>query len=177
MNNARVAWGALFAQDQWTLRRLTLQGGRAVRSIVELVPRAAGRAVAVSAYAHLPPEDTGVDSYKDVTLRMGAAYDLAGNGKTVLKVSLGKYLEGAGVTGTYANTNPSLRMPQTTPVFGTGRGDACMDRCQPQLRARLRPAEPRRPGPAGERWRCLRRDLEHAVRPERADQQLRSAAS
>ena len=31
---------------------------------------------------------------------------------------LGEYLEGAGVTGTYANTNPSLRMPQTTPVFG-----------------------------------------------------------
>ena len=34
-------------------------------------------------------------------------------------MTLGKYLEGAGVSGTYANTNPSLRMPQTTPVFGT----------------------------------------------------------
>jgi hypothetical protein len=49
---------------------------------------------------------------------MGAVYDLAGNGKTVLKVRLGEYLEGAGVTGTYASTNPSLRMPQTTSVFG-----------------------------------------------------------
>jgi hypothetical protein len=50
---------------------------------------------------------------------MGAAYDLFGSGRTVLKFSLGKYLEGVGVTGTYANTNPTLRMPQTTSVFGT----------------------------------------------------------
>src|SRR6185436_1872075 len=33
--------------------------------------------------------------------------------------SLGRYLEGAGVTGTYANSNPTLRMPQTTMTFGT----------------------------------------------------------
>ena len=42
-----------------------------------------------------------------------------GTGRTALKMSLGKYLEGAGVTGNYANTNPTLRMPQTTSVFGT----------------------------------------------------------
>src|SRR4030095_2005892 len=65
------------------------------------------------------PETRGVDSYKDVTPRMGVVYDLFGTGKTVLTMSLGKYLEGAGVSGTYANTNPTLRMPQTTPVFGT----------------------------------------------------------
>ena len=34
-------------------------------------------------------------------------------------MTLGRYLEGAGVTGNYANTNPSLRMPQTTQTFGT----------------------------------------------------------
>jgi len=34
-------------------------------------------------------------------------------------MSLGRYLEGAGVNGVYANANPTLRMPQTTPVFGT----------------------------------------------------------
>jgi hypothetical protein len=50
---------------------------------------------------------------------MGTAYDLFGNGRTAMKVSLGKYLEGAGVSGNYANSNPTLRMPQTTSVFGT----------------------------------------------------------
>ena len=50
---------------------------------------------------------------------MGATYDLFGNGRTAIKASLGKYLEGAGVTGMYANSNPTLRMPQTTSAFGT----------------------------------------------------------
>jgi hypothetical protein len=65
------------------------------------------------------PETPGVDSYKDITPRMGAAYDLVGTGRTVLKVNFGKYLEGAGVSGNYANSNPTLRMPQTTMSFGT----------------------------------------------------------
>ena len=34
-------------------------------------------------------------------------------------MSIGKYLEGVGASGIYANTNPTLRMPQTTPAFGT----------------------------------------------------------
>jgi hypothetical protein len=50
---------------------------------------------------------------------MGAAFDLSGDGKTALKVSLGRYLESAGVFGIYNTPNPSLRMPQTTPVAST----------------------------------------------------------
>src|SRR5206468_5514913 len=46
-------------------------------------------------------------------------YDPFGNGRTTIKVNLGKYLEGVGVSGNYANTNPTLRLPQTTSVFGT----------------------------------------------------------
>ncbi len=33
-------------------------------------------------------------NWKDVTPRMGASYDLFGNGKTALKVSLNKYVVG-----------------------------------------------------------------------------------
>ena len=36
--------------------------------------------------------------YHDITPRFGAAYDLFGNGKTALKVNLGKYLQGASVS-------------------------------------------------------------------------------
>ena len=45
------------------------------------------------------PETRGVDSYKDITPRLGASYDVFGNGRTALKVHLGRYLDGAGTVG------------------------------------------------------------------------------
>ncbi len=65
------------------------------------------------------PETAGVDSYKDITPRLGVAYDVFGDGRTALKVHLGRYLDGAGTSGIYLNTNPTLRLPQTTSRFGT----------------------------------------------------------
>ena len=75
------------------------------------------------------PETKGVDSYKDITPRMGAAIDVFGNGKTALKVNLGKYLEGVGVSTTYANSNPTLRVPSTTGPFGVVGASQDLDRC------------------------------------------------
>ena len=60
-----------------------------------------------------------MDSYKDISPRVGLAVDLFGNGRTAVKASLGRFLDGAGTSGIYASTNPTLRMPQTTPAFGT----------------------------------------------------------
>jgi carboxypeptidase family protein len=119
VNDARVAWQGLFAQDQWTRNRLTLQGAVRFDRAWSWFP---AQQEGPSRFLPEPiviPETRGVDSYKDITLRMGAAYDVTGNGRTALKVTLGKYLEGAGVSGIYANTNPTLRLPQTTSVFGT----------------------------------------------------------
>ena len=118
VNDARVAWQGLYVQEQWTRDRLTLQGAlRFDRARSWFPPQQEGP----SRFLPTPiiiPETPGVDSYKDITPRVGVAYDPAGTGRTALKLSLGKYLEGAGVTGNYANTNPTLRMPQTTSVFG-----------------------------------------------------------
>ncbi len=49
---------------------------------------------------------------------MGMAYDVFGNGKTAVKMNLGKYLEGVGVSTNYANSNPTLRIPTSTGPFG-----------------------------------------------------------
>ena len=87
---------ALFAQEQWTFRRLTLQGALRFDRATQLVPGATGRTVEVPAGRDHLPRDEGVDSYKDITPRMGVAYDVFGNGKTALKFNVGKYLEGVG---------------------------------------------------------------------------------
>jgi len=70
----------------------------------------------------------GIDSYKDLTLRMGAAYELIGQGRTVVKATLGKYLEGVGITGNYANTKPHTAAAADDVGLRHSRSDARMDR-------------------------------------------------
>jgi hypothetical protein len=119
VNNARAAWDGFYAQDQWMYRRVTLQGAVRFDRARSWFPAQQEGPSRFLPAAIVIPETRGVDSYKDVTLRAGAAYDVRGNGRTALRMNLGKYLEGAGVNGTYANANPTLRMPQTTSMFGT----------------------------------------------------------
>jgi hypothetical protein len=109
--DSRAHFYGLYAQEQWTLGRLTLQGAvRFDHARSWFPPQTEGPT------RFLPnplsfPETKGVDSYKDITPRFGAAYDVFGNGKTALKVNVGKYLEGVGITGNYAGPNPTVRLP------------------------------------------------------------------
>ena len=155
MNNTRVAWQAIYLQEQWTRDRLTLQGAVRFDRARSWFPE---QQEGPSRFLPAPiiiPETRGVDSYKDITVRAGATYDVSGNGRTALKLSLGKYLEGAGVIGNYANTNPTLRMPQTTSIFGPAGVTRAWNDAEPELRARLRLAEPAGAGSeAGRRRSC-----------------------
>jgi hypothetical protein len=119
VNNTRVAWVGLFIQDQWTRDRLTLRGALRFDRAVSWFPQQQEGPSRFLSNPIVIPETRGVDSYKDLTPRVGVAYNLSGTGKTAIKMSVGKYLEGAGSMSMYANSNPTLRMPQTTSVFGT----------------------------------------------------------
>jgi hypothetical protein len=114
MNRSRAGWDAIFVQERWTRGRLTLQGAVRFDFARSWFPR---QQEGPSRFLPVPiviPETSGVDSYKDITPRLGAAYDLFGDGSTALKVHLGRYLDGAGTSDIYIGTNPSLRLPQTT---------------------------------------------------------------
>ena len=120
MNRSRTGWDALYAQERWTRGRLTLQAAVRFDRARSWFP---AQQEGPSRFLPVPiiiPETPGVDSYKDITPRLGASYDLFGDGRTALKVHLGRYLEGAGTgVGIYTSTNPTLRMPQTTATLGT----------------------------------------------------------
>ena len=89
----RMRSEALFAQDQWTIKRLTLNLGARFDHYWGYTPAGnipAGPFIG----ARSVPEARNLPNFKDVTPRFGAAYDVFGNGKTAIKAAFGKYLAG-----------------------------------------------------------------------------------
>jgi hypothetical protein len=80
----------IFAQDQWTMHRLTLNLGLRFDYMHSVVP-----AQSVAASLYVPARQFGqvdcVPCWKDLNPRVGGAYDLFGNGKTAIKASLSRY--------------------------------------------------------------------------------------
>jgi Carboxypeptidase regulatory-like domain len=111
-----VRYDAIYAQDQWTQGRLTLQGGVRYEHAYSWAPEGDNGILEDNQFsrAFTFPRSEGVRGYHDITPRMGAAYDLFGNGKTGLKVSLSKYLESASVGGAYTMNNPGSTLQTTT---------------------------------------------------------------
>jgi hypothetical protein len=88
---------SLFAQDQWTLRRLTLNVGLRfdwLRSRVAAVNNPANALFA----AYSSPAVDDVPNWRDLNPRVGAALDLFGNGKTAIKGGINRYVAGASTT-------------------------------------------------------------------------------
>jgi hypothetical protein len=82
---------ALFAQDQWTLRRLTLNLGlrfdyhNAYAPAQVLPPTPFTDSFAFDRKDNLP-------NWKDISPRIGASYDLFGNARSALKFSINRYV-------------------------------------------------------------------------------------
>ncbi len=79
-----------YVQDQWTIRRLTLNLGVRFNNFNGHAPETrmpAGPWVPERAF----PATKNAPNWTNVNPRIGGAYDLFGNGKTALKASLGRY--------------------------------------------------------------------------------------
>jgi Carboxypeptidase regulatory-like domain len=112
----RTRFDAIYAQDQWTRGRLTLQGGVRYEHAWSWFPEGENGIVEDNAFGtkFLFPETKGVTGYHDITPRMGAAYDVFGNGKTSVKMNLSKYLQAANNDAQYTISNPAVTFQQTT---------------------------------------------------------------
>ena len=93
----------VFAQDTWTINRLTLNGGLRFQYYSSYAPEThLGPATLVPTRDVTFPE-TQMLSFKDIVPRMGATFDLFGTRKTALKVSLAKYVQALGTQVGFMN--------------------------------------------------------------------------
>ena len=92
----------VFAQDSWTIRRVTVNYGLRLDYLNAAVPAqhlAAGTFVPERNFAAVKD----VPNWKDINPRIGVAYDLFGSGKTVVKATVGRYISGGSLA---SNVNP-----------------------------------------------------------------------
>ncbi len=100
----------VYAQDSWTLKRLTLNYGARWELFKHGIPEeqsGAGRFVEARTFG---PID--MPTWKSIAPRVGIVYDLFGNQKTAIKASFGKYMQ-AGTVGFSQSQNPLLLTSQT----------------------------------------------------------------
>jgi hypothetical protein len=108
----------MYVQDRWTYKRLTLTGGVRFDYWTSHFPAATLGPITLVPTRNISfPESDGAN-FKEITPRMGGAFDVFGNGKTAVKVSLNKYLNelnpaAGGSTFTYALA-PSNRIATST---------------------------------------------------------------
>jgi hypothetical protein len=105
----------LYAQDSWRINsRLTLQGGVRYDRQTQIFPEQIHGFTRFIPVGWTVPESKGVN-WNDITPRMAVAYDVAGDGRTGLKFTIGKYMvaqDGGGVFG--SNLNPTQRLANST---------------------------------------------------------------
>ena len=121
-NDVRIRSFGLFAQDQWTVDRLTFNLG--VRydhfeSFAKAITLPAGPFIGERSY----PEVRNLPNYNDITPRIGVAYDMFGTGQTAIKASFGRYLMGGG-GGDARDTSPAVTVFSSTDrVWGDANGN------------------------------------------------------
>ena len=105
--------GGVYAQDRWTIDRLTLNLGVRWDFYSTNYPAQTLGPTVYTPNRNVTFPAGDLASLNDVTPKLGVAYDLFGNGKTALKASLSKYVEQLTYTGTYGDSaNPTQRTVQ-----------------------------------------------------------------
>ncbi len=101
----------IYGQDQWTLKRVTLQGALRYDRASSFFPADHNGSPGNKWTNFQPisfPETQGVTGYNDISYRGGVTWDVRGDGKTSIKVFGGKYLQNADNQANYIASAPTL---------------------------------------------------------------------
>jgi hypothetical protein len=115
----QTRYHALYAQDQWSAGRFTLQGAVRYDHAVSWAPEQGNGWGSPQPFYPVPihfPRTESVTGFNDITARGGLAWNVFGDGKTSVKVNLGKYLQSANNQDRYTLNNPAqaTRFPRST---------------------------------------------------------------
>jgi hypothetical protein len=109
----------IYAQDTWTLNRLTLNGGIRFEQLKHEVSKqesGAGRFIGARNFDPIP-----MPTFRDLAPRFGAVYDLFGNAKTAIKVGINRYNESR--TTFFANKYNPLALTSASLSWIDANGD------------------------------------------------------
>jgi hypothetical protein len=107
----RVPTMGIYGQEQWTAGRMTFQGAVRFDHATSYFPEQIITANRFLKNTVVVPRTQGVTGYNDVTPRGGMAWDVFGDGKTAVKINVGRYLQNAVADNIYTATNPLSDIP------------------------------------------------------------------
>ena len=116
----------LFVQDSWTFRRLTISPGLRIELFNTYIPAQdapAGRFVPARHF----DEIQNVPDWKDWAPRFGAVYDVSGDGKTAVKLHVGKYMRAFSTVGFAQVYNPMAFQTDRRTWTDLNRDDIAQD--------------------------------------------------
>jgi hypothetical protein len=116
----------IFAQDQWTIKRATFNYGLRFDYFSGFVPAQDTAATRFIPARHFD-QVNDIPNLKDISPRVGLAYDLFGNGRTAIKASIGRYVskEGTGLADALNPINTSVN--SVTRTWGDANGNFTPD--------------------------------------------------
>jgi Carboxypeptidase regulatory-like domain len=121
----------IYGQDQWVIKRATLNLGVRYDALYGAVPDhhlPAGLFVPARDF----PAVKGVPDWKNIDPRLGISYDLHGNGKTALKASLGRFVPFVTAASNNPATNQATNATRTwTDTNGNYIPDCVLDASLP----------------------------------------------
>ena len=116
----------LYAQDQWTIDRMTVNAGLRldfVNGTGDAITNPGGPFRAAADY----PGRSDIPNWKDVSPRLGVAYDLFGTGKTAVKFNVGRYLANENASTTSGNTPANAVAQSATRSWNDANGNQMPD--------------------------------------------------
>jgi hypothetical protein len=120
MNRSRAAWDAVFAQEQWTRGRLTLQGAVRFDRAWSWFPAQQEGPVQIPAGADHHSGNVGRGPLQRTSLPGWARPTMcSATAGRRSRCTWADTWRGRAQGGLYTSTNPTLRMPQTTSTLGT----------------------------------------------------------